>query len=41
MTSKKHKEYLEFESKGVPPDIFLEYNKDWIDQTKELIQTVE
>ncbi len=41
MTSKKHKEYLEFESKGVSPDILLEYNKDWIDQTKELIQTVE
>jgi hypothetical protein len=37
MTSKRHKEYLEFESKGVEPDVLLNYNEDWIGQTVKII----
>jgi C-terminal processing protease CtpA/Prc len=37
ITSKRHKEYLPFESKGVHPDIYLDYNSDWIKQTLKII----
>ena len=38
MTSKRHKEYLPYEVKGVPPERFLDYTKDWIEQTLEIIE---
>lgn len=37
MTSKRHKPYLEYESIGVSPEIFLNYNEDWITQTLNII----
>ncbi|KPM32034.1 Peptidase family S41 [Croceitalea dokdonensis DOKDO 023] len=37
VTSKRHKEYLPFESKGIEPDMLLEYDRDWITQTMEFI----
>lgn len=37
MTSKRHKVYIEYESIGVSPEIFLNYNEDWIAQTLKII----
>lgn len=34
LTSKKHSEYLEFESKGVKPTFELDMETDWIEQLK-------
>ncbi len=37
LTSKKHSEYLEFETKGIEPDVALDMNSDWITQLKNYI----
>lgn len=37
LTSKKHKEFLPFESKGVEPDFKLNMNSDWVNQVLEHI----
>jgi hypothetical protein len=38
LTSKKHTQFIKYESKGVPPDVFLDYDTDWLVQVKELIR---
>ena len=38
LTSKLHKEFLPYETKGVQPDHYLDYNRSWIDQVKEFIE---
>jgi len=38
LTSKRHKEYLPFESQGIEPDVFLDYSKSWIAQVKGLLE---
>ncbi|PQV49451.1 peptidase S41-like protein [Jejuia pallidilutea] len=37
ITSKRHKEYLPFESVGVTPDMYLNYDSDWIEQAVKII----
>ncbi len=37
LTSKKHSEFITYESKGVQPDVFLDYNRDWLIQLEERI----
>lgn len=37
MTSKRHKEFLPFESVGVAPDVYLSYDSDWIEQVSSII----
>ena len=37
-TIKKHKEYIEYESVGVQPDVMLKPDADWISQTEAYIQ---
>ncbi|WP_394747736.1 S41 family peptidase [Spongiimicrobium salis] len=39
LTSKKHAKYLELESVGLTPDVFLDYEKSWLTQVKEYIET--
>ncbi len=38
LTSKRHKEYLYIETKGIEPNIKLDYQKDWLMQVMEYIQ---
>jgi hypothetical protein len=38
LTSKTHSKYLEIESNGVSPNIKLDLNSDWIEQTIKLIE---
>ena len=38
ITSKRHKEYLKYESKGENPDVLLKYDEDWINQAKAFIK---
>ena len=38
LTSKKHSEYLEFESQGIEPDVTFSLNSDWIIQLNNYIR---
>ncbi len=38
LTSKKHSKYLEFESKGIKPNIELDVETNWIEQLKTYIE---
>jgi hypothetical protein len=38
LTSKKHSEYLEFESQGIEPDVTFNLNSDWINQLNNYIK---
>lgn len=38
LTSKKHSEYLEFESKGIEPNVKFDMETDWIEQLKNYIE---
>ncbi|RXG26900.1 S41 family peptidase [Leeuwenhoekiella marinoflava] len=38
LSSKRHREYLSYEGVGVKPDLYLDYSKDWLKQTQNLIQ---
>ena len=38
LTSKKHSEYLAFESKGIEPEVTLDMETDWIEQLKSYIK---
>ena len=38
LTSKIHSEYLEFESKGIEPNVIFDMKADWIDQLKNYIE---
>lgn len=38
LTSKKHPDYLEFESRGIDPDVHLNLEIDWITQLKNHIE---
>jgi hypothetical protein len=33
-----HKQYFEYEGSGVIPDIKLDFDRDWIEQTLEIIE---
>ncbi|CAN0606212.1 unnamed protein product, partial [Ectocarpus sp. 12 AP-2014] len=37
LTSKKHSEFIRYESMGVQPDVYLDYNQDWLVQLEEHI----
>ena len=37
LSSKRHREYLPYEGVGIEPDVFLDYSKDWIAQTQNII----
>ncbi|MBR9846687.1 MAG: hypothetical protein GYB35_11575 [Algicola sp.] len=37
LTSKKHSDYLEFESQGIEPDITFDFSDDWLSQLKNYI----
>lgn len=39
LTSKKHSRFTSYESKGVQPDILLDYTTDWLDQVMYTIAT--
>ncbi len=39
LTSKKHTQFIKYESKGLPPDVFLDYDRDWLVQVKERIRS--
>ena len=38
LTSKKHSDYLEFESQGIEPEVTLNLNSDWITQLNNYIK---
>lgn len=37
-TSKKYEKYLKYETIGIPPDVFLDFKTDWIDQSLNYIK---
>ncbi len=41
LASKKHSEYLKYESVGITPDVTLDLESDWIDQVVQYITAME